>query len=393
MVRWASAGGLRLTGPSDGPGLGPPAGMVEALDGLEHAIRRTSASVGSAVHVDALAELGARASLLGHRRAGRETCGGAGRLHRCVDGWVALSLPRDSDRELLPALLGYSRDLDEWCRGRTTADVEAKALLLGMAVGVLPRAGVRETRPPVVRLPRSGRSTQVRRRSVRVLDLSSLWAGPLCTALLAAGGHDVVKVESTRRPDGLRSGPKVVHDRFDGGKRSVALDLSSEEGVGRLRSLVAGADVVVTACRPRVWRQWGLDPRSEDGPTVWLSITGHGVVGAAADRIGFGDDAAVAGGLVAMGEGGPWFCADAIADPLTGLVAAREVYAALAEGGQWFLDVAMSSVAAAFAAPTLPVPAGTDDTPQEIGPVAGRASAAARPLGADNDEVFADWLR
>src|SRR5439155_480481 len=73
----------------------------------------------------------------------------------------------------------------------------------------------------------------------------------------------------------------------------------------------------------------------EDGPRVWLSITGYGQEDA---RVAFGDDAAVGGGLVVEDAAGPCFCADAVADPLTGLFAADACLAALADGGRVRLD-------------------------------------------------------
>ncbi len=59
----------------------------------------------------------------------------------------------------------------------------------------------------------------------------------------------------------------------------------------------------------------------------------------------FGDDAAVAGGLVARDDQGPCFCADAIADPLTGLAAAVAVLNALGDGGAWVIDASMADIA------------------------------------------------
>ncbi len=69
-------------------------------------------------------------------------------------------------------------------------------------------------------------------------------------------------------------------------------------------------------------------------------------------RIGFGDDAAVAGGLVVWEGSDPYFCCDAIADPISGLTATAAVLSALVAGGRWHLDVAMSTVAADMAGPT-----------------------------------------
>ena len=128
-----------------------------------------------------------------------------------------------------------------------------------------------------------------------VVDLSSLWAGPLCSHLLGLGGARVVKVESTARPDGGRTDDSGFFDLLNHGKASVALDLPSAEGVARLRSLLQAADVVIEGSRPRALRQWGIDAEAlladAAGPRVWVSITGHGRDDAEGVRVAFGDDA------------------------------------------------------------------------------------------------------
>ncbi len=118
-------------------------------------------------------------------------------------------------------------------------------------------------------------------------------------------------------------------------------------------------------------------------PSVWLSITAHGRAGPGSGRVGFGDDAAVAGGLVAWEDGEPRFLVDAVADPLTGLLAASTVMDLLAGGGSWLVDLPMAAVAARFAGPTLPVPADLAAS----APVAQRERGRAAPFGADTDDV------
>jgi crotonobetainyl-CoA:carnitine CoA-transferase CaiB-like acyl-CoA transferase len=114
--------------------------------------------------------------------------------------------------------------------------------------------------------------------------------------------------------------------------------------------------VVVAASRPRALASLGLDPvawvATGARPRVWLSITGYGWTGPGANRVAFGDDAAVAGGLVVWDERGPCFCADAVADPLTGLVGAARVLDALVAGRSELVDLSMARVAAGFAART-----------------------------------------
>ena len=85
--------------------------------------------------------------------------------------------------------------------------------------------------------------------------------------------------------------------------------------------------------------------------------------------MGFGDVAAAAGGLVAGDAQGPCFLADAVADPLTGLVTAAAVLEALGAGGRWLIDAAMAPMAAAVAGPLIDV-AGLAG-----GPAAGTRSA------------------
>jgi crotonobetainyl-CoA:carnitine CoA-transferase CaiB-like acyl-CoA transferase len=186
-----------------------------------------------------------------------------------------------------------------------------------------------------------------------VVDLSSLWAGPLCTDLLRRAGLRVVKVESTRRPDGARSGPAPFFDLLNAGKESVAIDLDAPGGVAALVGWLERADVVVESSRPRALAQLGIDPcavAARGRLRVWLSITAYGRTAPAGEWVGFGDDTAVAAGLVAWDGAGPCFCADAAADPATGLRAALAVVEHLAAGGQWLLDVALARVAASAAA-------------------------------------------
>jgi crotonobetainyl-CoA:carnitine CoA-transferase CaiB-like acyl-CoA transferase len=122
-----------------------------------------------------------------------------------------------------------------------------------------------------------------------------------------------------------------------------------------LRDLLDRADVVVEASRPRALEQLGADARAlvaRRPGTTWVSITGYGRVRDGAHKVAFGDDAAIAGGLVAFdGDGAPVFAGDAIADPATGLVAADAVLRSQARGGGELVDVAMAGVAAALAAP------------------------------------------
>ena len=106
---------------------------------------------------------------------------------------------------------------------------------------------------------------------LRVLDMTTFWAGPSCTHLLAMLGADVIHVESTRRPDGTRliAGIPITEDQwwekspiFSGlntNKRGITLDLQSAPGRELLNKFIATADVIVENFTPRVLDQIGLD--------------------------------------------------------------------------------------------------------------------------------------
>lgn len=384
---------MALSGRPDAPSPGPPAGLVASVERAGARIAAASAALGARVELDWLALLGERAAILGLGRHGTASCGGATRLLPAADGWVAVSLARPDDLVLLPAWLAVEPAAtpdDTWdrvaaaVRTRPCAELVAAAALLGLPMGALGERSPDATAG--VRVEQVGAAAACRAlEGVRVLDLSSLWAGPLCTSLLGLAGAAVVKLESTTRPDGARRGPARFFDLLNAGKRSVALDFSARAGQVTLARLVASADVVVEASRPRALEQLGVVAAdvlaAPVGPRVWLSLTGHG---RAVPRVAFGDDAAVAGGLVVDDGSGPCFCADAVADPLGGLAAAAVVLEALAQGGRWSIDVAMAGVAAAHAGPTLAAAAGPAAAPR-----ARLASGAAPSLGADTAAVLA----
>lgn len=220
------------------------------------------------------------------------------------------------------------------------------------------------------------------------MDLTSLWAGPLCAHLLALTGARVVKVESTRRPDGGRGGPPAFYDLLHAGHESVALDFEDAGGRRRLRALVDAADVVLESSRPRALLQLGVDAQEHvAGGVVWTSITAYGRTGPWAHRVGFGDDVAVAGGLVATDGGRPVPCGDALADPLAGVHAAVATAAALLDDAGHLVDVSMRDVVAATVV-------GVDPDLQAAGPVlpprARAATGRAAPLGADTARLLAE---
>ncbi|MCK9541421.1 MAG: CoA transferase [Novosphingobium sp.] len=278
---------------------------------------------------------------------------GSCRLLRAADHWIAVNLPREDDADLVPAWTGCAFGEPVWPAIEAAAMSEpadafvARGAELGLAV-----ARLGETRPegrhgilvqPLSDTAPPGTHTR------RVLDLSALWAGPLCAGVLAAAGHRVVKAQSTARPDPVAVSAPAHDARLNGRKQRLSLDFTREA----LLPLVAEADVIVTSARPRAFAALGLMPESlfaTNPRLIWIAVTAHGWTGPGAMRTGFGDDAAVAGGLVDWRDGKPVFAGDALADPLTGLAAAAAALEAIERGTGAFIDAALARVAASASA-------------------------------------------
>lgn len=412
-LEWARSGAMELTGwPGQAPRLAPgplASWLRRELDRL-----RALCPLPLPADLDGPALLGERAALLGLGRRGTISPGGSCRLLRAADGWVAIALARHDDATLVPAWLELAHEpsSDPWpavadaVRERKAAELVSRARLLGLAAaeaGPLPDAP-----PPAHRVAARG---PVRERGAPaaplVLDLSSLWAGPLCAHLLALAGARVVKVESPSRPDGARAGSAAFFDLLNAGKASASLDLRAPDGRDRLRRLVSRADVVIESSRPRALRQLGIDAESlvaGRAGLVWVAISGHGRGEPGAGWIAYGDDAGVAAGLAAATgepEEIPLFCGDAIADPLAGVHAAVSALAALSKGDAVLLDVSLRDVAAHAArsgagardAEVRPADGGFEVVAEGrrervMPPRTRRPRGVARPLGADTHAVL-----
>lgn len=124
-------------------------------------------------------------------------------------------------------------------------------------------------------------------KGLRVVDFSIVMSGPMCTRMLADSGADVIKVEAPsgdvvrQRPPQL-DGHSTYFASLNCGKRSIVLDLQTEEGKALARQLAREADVVVENFRPGVMKRLGLDyaSLSPDNPRlVYCSISGFGQEG------------------------------------------------------------------------------------------------------------------
>jgi hypothetical protein len=322
---------------------------------------------------DAAAIIARRSSFTGAQPNGAVSAGDACRILAVADGWIAASLPRPDDLELLPAWVGIvaEGDAPPWgqiagvIRGGSAASIVERGQELGLAVAAvagdepdepdeqLRARGTVDAGRPYVRTI-VGPSVEPRALAgCHVVDLSSLWAGPLCARFLGGAGARVTKVESTTRPDGSRLGNAEFHRWLHDGHDELAIPFSTTEGRAELRALLASADVVIEGSRPRALDRLGIDPRdivASGSGMVWVAITAYGRTGPWCNRVGFGDDAAAAGGLIEHSSAGvPEFVGDAIADPLTGMMAAALVAGAVRDGGGVVLDVALREVARAAA--------------------------------------------
>jgi len=348
---WAESGLMALSGDPDGPPLAAPGWTASYIRGAGLAVSLLARVAGARIDVDGLALAAQRAALAGLRRAGHTSVGGACRLLRSSDGWLAVSLARPDDFHLLPAWVGDGPG-HPWERvaahvaSVSSRESTATAQLLGLAAAPVGRHRPRRLTPWHV-----DTSSSTHRRPARpvVLDLSSLWAGPLASELLRLGGARVIKVESVSRPDGARRGSPAFFDALNAGKERVVLDLEADAGRQRLVELLHLADLVVESSRPRVMRHWGIDVEAlvQDAGLTWIGITGYGRKPPNEQRVAFGDDAAAAAGVVSTApDGDPRFCGDALADPVTGLHAAVAGLAAMVGGGAHLIDVALADVSA-----------------------------------------------
>ena len=134
-------------------------------------------------------------------------------------------------------------------------------------------------------------------RGLRVVDLSRILAGPLCTQTLADHGADVIKVEPPGGDDTRDWGPPFDGDTaayflaVNRGKRSVVLDLSTADGVAGLHDLLADADVLVENMRPGRLARWGVGDDSEIATRyprlIHCHVSGYGTTGPLSGRPGY----------------------------------------------------------------------------------------------------------
>ncbi|GAA2430603.1 CaiB/BaiF CoA transferase family protein [Streptomyces lavendulocolor] len=178
-------------------------------------------------------------------------------------------------------------------------------------------------------------------QGLRVLDLATLFAGPLAATMLGDFGADVIKVEHPRRPDPSRghgpakNGVGLWWKLLGRNKRTITLDLSTPGGRATLLRLAATADVVVENFRPGTLEKWGLgwpELSAANERLVLARVTGFGQYGPYARRPGFGTLAEAMSGFAAItGEpdGPPTLPPFGLADSIAALATAYAVMTAL----------------------------------------------------------------
>ena len=198
---------------------------------------------------------------------------------------------------------------------------------------------------------------------IRIIDLTSNMSGPLATMVLADQGADVIKVEPPNG-DAIRSvgtghgGMSAYFANNNRGKRSIAVDLSTEPGRDVVRRLAADADVFAQNFRPGVIDRLGLDAGSlmaANPRLVYASISGFGTEGPLAGAPAYDHVVQALSGYAAIQSAGtsePSMVRHGVVDKATAYTLAQAVTAALFQrertGRGTQIDVSMLDVAIAF---------------------------------------------
>jgi crotonobetainyl-CoA:carnitine CoA-transferase CaiB-like acyl-CoA transferase len=176
---------------------------------------------------------------------------------------------------------------------------------------------------------------------IRVIDASTILAGPLACQILGDFGADVVKIEHPTAGDGMRGhgpakeGTPIWWKEISRNKRTLGLSLSAPEGAELFLKLCETADVVVENFRPGTLERWGVGPETLHAINprlVIVRITGFGQTGPYSSRAGFGTLAESMSGfahLTGQADGPPTLPAFGLADSIAGIAASSAVSMAL----------------------------------------------------------------
>ncbi|WP_227980014.1 CaiB/BaiF CoA transferase family protein [Nocardia spumae] len=178
-------------------------------------------------------------------------------------------------------------------------------------------------------------------RGIKVLDASTILAGPLSAQILGDFGAEVIKIEHPDKPDGMRghgldkNGVPLWWKMISRNKQTVTLNLNTADGQAIFRELAAEADVVVENFRPGTFERWGLsyaELSAANPGLIMLRVTGFGQHGPYAGRPAFGTLVESMSGfahLTGQPDGPPTLPAFGLADSIAGIAGSAAVSMAL----------------------------------------------------------------
>lgn len=291
------------------------------------------------------------------------------RFWRAADGWVRTHANYPWHRDALLTALDTPDDVEAAMAGCAARDLEDRIVAAGGIAAAVrteaewlatPQGDTAGTQPLIgggrigEAAPRDRPAGPLPVSGVRVLDLTRVIAGPVCTRFLAALGADVLRLDPPHRPE-----LAGMHDSLLG-KRSALLDARTAAGSARLHELLENADVLVHGYRPHALDKFGLRPAdlAERHPgLVTVSLSAWGSTGPWGDRRGFDSIVQAASGIAMvessdgdrpgalpcqfLDHGTGYLCAAAVLDALrrqraTGGTHQREL--SLARTAHWLLS-------------------------------------------------------
>ncbi|MEV0696481.1 CoA transferase [Saccharopolyspora sp. NPDC050389] len=320
------------------------------------------------------------------------------RFWQAADGWVRTHGNYPWHREALVRALGTLDDVAAVASsiGEIPArEVESRVVAAGGIAAAVrtPQEWLAEppgravAAQPLVGTHRVGDAApRSRGDRLRVLDLTRVIAGPVCTRFLAALGADVLRIDPPHRPERPGSYDTLL------GKRTAVLDAGTPEGLARLHELLAEADVLVHGYRPGALRRFGLgaEELAERHPgLVVVSLSAWGTDGPWGERRGFDSIVQAASGIATVDstsdEPGALPCQ--LLDHGTGYLCAAAVLDGLRRqsefGGTWLRELSLARTAHWLLgqprAERPPVPANAEPWLTELDSPAGRITAVAPP--------------
>jgi len=220
-------------------------------------------------------------------------------------------------------------------------------------------------------------------RGLKVIDFTRVLAGPLCTMLLGDMGAEVIKIEDPRHGDDTRAwapfvdGWSTYYLTVNRNKKSVAVDLKSEDGRALMEDLFRSADVVIENFRPGTLERLGFGPdraTALNPRLIYCSISGYGTTGPRCGEAGY--DMVIQGesGLMdvtGFPETGPTKVGVAITDCLAALYAVQGILLAHIQrqrtGKGQFLDIALLDSAVSVLGLPVGIVAATGQSPGRLG--------------------------